>query len=164
MERIRRYTTQFPNVAGSVPLRYREMPYRTFLTLITKRLQSTYDDDVYPYESANEFLEDLQLIADSLKQNNGQHAGLHSTRRLIRRLETFGFHFLTLDIRQSALVNRKVVGHCLGEENWLNQPAEFRTLRIQTALERNESPAVEPDNDAKRTLAVSSSNSINCRH
>jgi phosphoenolpyruvate carboxylase len=153
-ERIRRYAAQFPNVAGSVPLRYREMPYRTFLTLITKRLQSTYDDDVYPYESAMEFLEDLQLIADSLKANNGQHAGLHSTRRLIRRLKTFGFHFLTLDIRQSALVNRKVVGHCLGEENWLNEPAEYRMRRIQKALERNESPAVEPDNDAKRTLAV----------
>jgi phosphoenolpyruvate carboxylase len=154
MERIRRYTAQFPNVAGSVPLRYREMPYRTFLTLITKRLQSTYDDDIYPYESANEFLEDLQLIAASLKMNTGQHAGLHSTLRLIRRLKTFGFHFLTLDIRQSALVNRRVVGHCLGEEDWLNQPAAYRMHRIQIALERNESPAVEPDNNAKRTLAV----------
>jgi phosphoenolpyruvate carboxylase len=154
MERIRNYTTQFPSVAGSVPLRYREMPYRTFLSLITKRLQSTYDDDVFPYESATEFLEDLELIAQSLKDNNGQHAGLHATKRLIRRVETFRFHFLTLDIRQSALVNRKVIGHCLGEENWLNQPAEYRMRRIQTALERNESPAVEPDNKARRALAI----------
>jgi phosphoenolpyruvate carboxylase len=154
VERIQKYTAQFPNVAGSVPLRYREMPYRTFLTLITKRLQSTYDDDIYPYESAGEFLEDLKLIATSLKMYGGQHAGLHSTQRLMRRLQTFGFHFLTLDIRQSALVNRRVVGHCLGEEDWADQPAEARTRRIQIALERNESPAVEPDNDAKRTLAV----------
>ena len=154
IERIDEYTARFPNTTGSVPLRHRDMPYRTLLRLITTRLQSTYDDDVYPYESPDEFLQDLQLIADSLEKNNGQHAGLHSTRRLIRRLETFGFHFLTLDIRQSALVNRTVIGHCLGEADWLDRSAEYRMRRIQVALERNESPAVEPDNDSKRTLAV----------
>ncbi len=154
MERIRDYTAQFPNVAGSVPLRYREMPYRTFLILITQRLQSSYDDDVYPYEKADEFLDDIRLIADSLAKNNSENAGLFQTRRLIRRLQTFGFHFLTLDIRQSALVNRAVIGHLLAEENWLEQSAEFRTTRIRTALKNNESPSVEPDNRAKRTLAV----------
>ena len=154
LERIRDYTARFPNVAGSLPLRYREMPYRAFLTLISRRLQSTYDDDVYPYEAAAEFMDDLKLIANSLKKNKGNHAGLFSTRRLIRRLETFGFHFLTVDIRQSALMNRTVVGHCLGEENWLDQSAEYRTRRMQEALERNESPSVEPDNRARRALAV----------
>jgi len=154
LERIRDYGVLFPNAVGSVPLRYRSMPYRTFLSLIAERLQSTYDDDVYPYESADEFRHDLQLIADSLANNNCSHAGLFSTMRLIRRLETFGFHFLTLDIRQSALINRTVVGHCLGEENWLEEPAGYRTSRIQRALERNESPVGELNNQAKRALAV----------
>lgn len=153
-ERIRLYTGYFPNAAGMVPERHRDMPYRTFLKLIRERLQSTYDDDIYPYESADEFLVDLQLIADSLSANKGEHAGLFAIRRLIRRLETFGFYFLTLDIRQSALVNREVVGHCLGEKDWLDKPASYRTERLQSALERNESPAVKLDNQSKRALGI----------
>ena len=151
-ERIRDYTSRFPNIAGSVSLRYRDMPYRTFLTLMLERLQSTYDDDVYPYENPEEFLEDIKLIAVSLEKNKGRHAGLFSVQRLSRRVKTFGFHFLALDIRQSALVNRAVVGDLLGEDNWMEQPAESRTKRIQTALEQNESPAVEPNNQARRAL------------
>jgi len=154
LERIRVYTEYFPNAAGMVPERYRDMPYRTFLKLIMERLQSTYDDDIYPYESADDFLSDLRLIADSLENNQGKHAGLFTTRRLMRRLETFGFYFLTLDIRQSALVNRKVIGHCLAEDDWVNQPAAYRTERLQRALERNESPRVKLDNQSKRALGV----------
>jgi len=154
LERIRDYSVLFPNTAGSVPLRHRDMPYRSFLSLIAERLQSTYNDDIYPYESVDEFRHDLQLIANSLANNNCRHGGLFSTKRLIRRVDTFGFHFLTLDIRQSALVNRTVVGHCLGEENWLEEPAGYRTSRIQQALARNESPAVKLNNQAKRALAV----------
>ena len=154
MEKIRKYREQFPNVAGSVPLRYRDMPYRTLLALIAQKLQATYDDEVFSYEKDNDFLDDIGLIADSLMKNNAAHAGLFSTKRLIKRIQTFGFNFLTLDIRQSALVNRTVVGHLLGEENWLEKSAESRTKRIQIALENNESPAVEPDNQCKRALAV----------
>lgn len=153
-ERIRLYTGYFPNAAGMVPERYRDMPYRTFLRLIQERLQSTYDDDIYPYESAEEFLGDLELIADSLNANKGEHAGLFATRRLMRRLRTFGFYFLTLDIRQSALVNREVIGHCFGEADWLDKPVSYRTERLQKALERNESPAVKLDNQSKRALGV----------
>lgn len=154
IERTRIYTGYFPNAAGMVPERYQDMPYRTFLTLIMERLQSTYDDDIYPYESADEFLGDVRLIAESLENFKGRHAGLFTIRRLMRRVETFGFYFLTLDIRQSALVNRTVIGHCLAEDDWINQPAADRTERLQRALKRNESPAVKLDNQSKRALGV----------
>ncbi|MGI9342498.1 MAG: phosphoenolpyruvate carboxylase [Gammaproteobacteria bacterium] len=154
LERIEYYSGHFPNAAGQVPLRHRDMPYRTFLKLISERLQSTYDDDVFPYESPDEFGRDIQLITDSLRLNKGHHAGLFSCRRLLRRIETFGFHFLTLDVRQNALVNREVVGQLLGENDWCDQPAEERAQRIQNALETNESPAMDPDNKSKRTLAI----------
>ena len=153
-ERIDYYAGHFPNAAGQIPLRHREMPYRAFLRLIMERLQSTHDDDIFPYESAQEFGKDLQLIANSLRAHKGNHAGLFSTKRLLRRVETFGFHFVTLDVRQSALVNRRVVGHLLGELDWLNMSADERAQRIQQALESNESPAAEPDNVSKRALAV----------
>ena len=153
-KRTRQYADQFPSAAGQLSLRYRDMPYRAFLKLIGQRLQATFDDEVFPYESADEFLKDLQLIHDSLAANLGKHAGLFSTRRLITRVETFGFHFLTLDIRQSAIVNRRVVGHCLGESGWLDKTPEERTQRLQEALERNESPCVDLNNQSRRTLAI----------
>ena len=154
IERTRGYAGHFPNTTGKVPIRHRDMPYRTFLRLIMQRLQATYNDEVFPYESAAEFNADLEIIGRSLEDNKGKHAGLFALRRLSRRVETFGFHFLTLDVRQSALINRQVVGDCLGEANWERQTPEFRTKRLQQALDINESPCVEPDNQAKRTLAI----------
>jgi len=156
-ELIRRtqiYADQFPGAAGQVSLRYLDMPYRAFLKLVGQRLQATFDDDIYPYESADEFLKDLQLVQDSLVANQGKNAGLFGTRRLITRVKTFGFYFLTLDIRQSALVNRRVIGHCLGESDWLDKSSEERTLRLQEALKRNESPSVDPDSPSRRALAI----------
>ena len=156
-ERARRtlqYADQFPGAAGRVSIRHRDMPYRAFLQLVGQRLQATFDDDIFPYESADELLKDLQLVHDSLAANRGKHAGEFATQRLITRVETFGFHFLTLDIRQSALINRRVIGHCLGESGWLEKSPEVRTQRLQLALERNESPSVEPDNQTRRALAI----------
>lgn len=152
--RTQEYSAQFPEAAGSVPPRHRDMPYRVFLRLVRQRLQATYDDDAYPYESPAEFLADIRLIADSLEQNRGRHAWLFSVRRLMRRIDTFGFHFMTLDIRQSAVLNRRVVGRCLGEEDWLERPAEYRAARIRAALERNLSPVSGLDNESRRDLAV----------
>lgn len=154
LERSAEYAEHFPNAAGSIPLRHRDMPYRIFLRMIMARLQATFDDDAFPYESPEEFQKDLQLIAESLQQNKGHHAGLFFVRRLIRRVETFGFHFMTLDIRQNALVNRRVVGRCLREEDWLERPEEERAERIAQALERNESPCADLDNETRRDLAV----------
>jgi len=34
---------------------------------------------------------DIQLIADSLTENSGEKAGLFAVRRLLRRIDTFGF-------------------------------------------------------------------------
>ncbi len=152
--RIELYSGHFPNALSAVPPSHRQMPYRVFLRLIMQRLQSTYDDDVFPYESADELLADLRLIARSLQEHKGSSAGLFPTRRLIRRVETFGFHFLTLDIRQNAQVNRRVVGRCLRQEDWEDIPAAQRAERIRQALEKNESPIGELDNVSRRDLSI----------
>ena len=91
------------------------MPYRVLLRLVQQRLQTTYDDDIFPYEKVAQFRNDIQIIANSLANNKGEHAGLFSVKRLLRRIDTFGFHLATLDIRQDAEVHRQVVGECLGE-------------------------------------------------
>ncbi len=153
-ERIRMYSGHFPNALGITPLRHREMPYRVFLRLVMARLHATYSEGIYPYNAAEELIDDLRLIADSLEAHRGQHAGLFAVHRLLRRVETFGFHLVTLDIRQEALVNRRVVGRYLDEPDWMEQTSAHRLERLRRALADNESPTGDLDNEAKRTVAI----------
>jgi phosphoenolpyruvate carboxylase len=153
-ELIRRYTGHFGREMGEVPLRYRDMPYRVLLRLIAARLQATHDDGTYPYESAEEFLADIRLIARSLAEHKGANAGLFAVRRLMRRVQTFGFHFATLDLKQSAITIRGVVGRCLNESDWMQRTPEQRAERIREAIRCNESPRADLDNESKRALAV----------
>lgn len=153
-ERIQLYSGHFPNARGITPLRHQEMPYRVFMRLVMSRLQSTYSGGLYPFESAEELAADLRLIGASLRANRGLHAGLFAVRRLVRRVETFGFHFMTLDIRQEAIVNRRIVGHHLNEPKWLEQSPEYRLLRLRRALASNESPAGDLDNEGKRAVGI----------
>ena len=151
---IDHYHGVFQNAYHAVPARHRDMPYRVFLRLIQQRLQSTYDDDMYPYERVADFRADIQLIYDSLVQNKGEHAGLFAVRRLLRRIDTFGFHLATLDVRQDAHVHRQVVGECLGEENWLEMPPEERAKSIINAIESRESVPEHLSTLARKTIAV----------
>ena len=153
-ERIARYGRQFPEHRGSIPQRYRNMPYRLLLRLMAQRLQATYDDGAFPYESAEEFIADLQLIADSLASRKGVNAGLSSVKRLMRQANTFGFHFLSLDIRQNASELQRAVGVCMDEKNWAQEPREVRVEKLRHMLLTNASPVIEPDNDAKRLLSI----------
>ncbi len=133
-DQSREYSRLFSGVRKSVHPRHREMPYRVFLKLVQARLRATFEDRKHAYSGPAEFLRDLQLVADSLRENKGEHAGLFKVRRLIRRVETFGFHIATLDVRQDALVHRQVVGEVLDEPGWLSLEREERTRRILAAL------------------------------
>jgi phosphoenolpyruvate carboxylase len=148
------YAGHFPQAANSIPARHRDMPYRVFLRLMGARLQATYDDNAFPYESPDDFLADVELIATSLRAHHGQNAGLFAVKRLLRRIETFGFHLATLDLRQNADVQRRILGSVLLEPQWLAWPAEQRAARIGDALERRESPRGELNAEARKLLGV----------
>jgi phosphoenolpyruvate carboxylase len=152
--RTQLYAGHFPEAAAALPTRHRQMPYRAFLRLVAARLKATYDDHAFPYESPSEFVADLELIADSLRAHKGRNAGLFAVRRLLRRVRTFGFYMATVDIRQNALVHRRVIGETLLEPNWLTVDDDARTRRLEQALERRESPVGELSSEGRRTLAV----------
>jgi len=154
VEKTEEYRRMFPNAYHSVPARHREMPYRVLLRLIQQRLQATYDDDANPYEHARQFQSDIALISDSLECNKGEHAGLFAVRRLQRRISTFGFHLVTLDVRQDAMVHRQVIGECLGIDDWLEWSAKDRLERIIEAIEARDSAPQEQSVVTRKTLAV----------
>ncbi len=154
LDRIEHYRGMFSKAYHAVPVRHREMPYRVFLRLVQERLQATYDDIAYPYEEAAQFRADIQLIANSLANNKGEHAGLFAVNRLLRRIDTFRFHFMTLDVRQDALSHREVVGELLGHDDWLKWKPNDRAKRIVKAIEMRDSAPDSQSVAARKTLAV----------
>ncbi len=152
--RIDSYLQMLPGAQSLTPVRHDRMPYRVFLGQVMERLRASYEGRQHHYDNADELLEDIELIAQSLKENKGQNAGLFQVRRLLRRIRTFGFHLATLEIRQQAGVHQGVVGHGLGDASWSQKSPEERAARIREALIRDESPSNVLDGNGKRTLWV----------
>ncbi len=163
LERIQRYAIVLPAAQHAAPTRHDRMPYRVFLSQLMERLRATYDGRANHYESAQEFLDDLNVIATSLLENKGKHAGYFQVRRLIRRVRTFGFHLATLDIRQNAAAHRSVIGQGFAEPRWNAMSVEERTERLRRALERDEGPSNALDASGKRSLWVFEA-IAHCRH
>jgi len=162
-QRIELYATLIPGAQGITPARHDRMPYRVFLGQVAERLRLTYDGRPNAYEGPQHFLRDLKLIATSLRTNRGFHAGWANVQRLIRRVETFGFHLATLDLRQQAEVHHRVIGQGLDDPQWQKRaPGERHDLLVQ-AIERDTGNRIELDALGKRTLGVFEA-ILQCRH
>ncbi len=98
----------------------RDEPYRRALTGIYARLAATMKSitgrqaprpssiEADPYPAPEVFRDDLLCLAEALGDLEGG-----ALRRLIRAVETFGFHLATLDLRQNAEVHERVIGELL---------------------------------------------------
>jgi len=153
-ERVATYGAQFPKALAAIPARYHDMPYRVLFRLIAARLEATRRDTPDGYPSAREFEHDLGMVIASLRAHRGEHAGLFAVQRLLRRVETFGFHLATIDVRQHSDVHRAVLATLLADPDWTNRPAPDRLARLRRVLEQGEQPAGAPDAQATRTVDV----------
>ena len=129
--------------------------YRRAITGIYARLAATYEQFTghppgrrasvpgEPYRRPEELRTDLVDIAHSLSQGG---AGLLSTGgalgRLIRAVESCGFHLATLDLRQNSDVHARVVADLLkvagveADYSKLDEDARVALLRRELASER----------------------------
>ena len=97
--------------------RYEYESYRRFLSCVRVRLAGVGNSfsDGYPpvsldatltglpaYKSAQEFLEDLQIVHASLLENRGPRLAHALIDPLLLEVRTYGLHLQTLDIRQHA--------------------------------------------------------------
>jgi phosphoenolpyruvate carboxylase len=141
--------------SGDVHPARRDEPYRRAITGIYARVAATYRQltgheparppSVHgePYRSADELRQDLVSIAHALGQGGGGLlASGGALGRLIRAVETFGFHLATLDLRQNADVHERVVAELLKvagvERDYrsLDEAARVALLRRELASER----------------------------
>ncbi|MBW4052177.1 MAG: phosphoenolpyruvate carboxylase [Proteobacteria bacterium] len=154
VQRVEDYMTLAPGARSMTPLRHDRMPYRVFLAQIGERLRLAYEGRANGYESARQFREDVQLIAASLAANKGANAGLFYIRRLLRRIDTFGFHLASLDVRQHAGVLHEIIARGNDDPGWLGRPAAQRRRLLAEMLEKDAGPRIELDALGKRNLAV----------
>ncbi len=133
----------------------RDEPYRRAITGIYARLAATYvalTGHVAPrppsvsgmaYATAHELRTDLVAIAHSLGDPGSGLLGTGGALgRLIRGVETCGFHLATLDLRQNADVHERVVGDLLrvagvvDDYLSLDEASRVAVLRRELAGER----------------------------
>ena len=154
LARIEQYRSLVPSARTATPASHDRMPYRVLLAQMAERLRATYEGRSGHYDRVEQLVEDLEIIARSLEAHSGAHAGLFHVRRMLRRVRTFGFHLVTLDVRQNAEVHRDIVGRALADPEWDSRSPEERRLRLGAAIERDESPTADLDATAKRALWV----------
>ncbi len=96
-----------PKVHERASIRNPAEVHRQKLRLISIKLQSTLDaitskndHSGFYYTDSDEYLKELRIIDNSLRENGGSYLADGNLARLIRQVEIFGFHLATLDVRQ----------------------------------------------------------------
>jgi phosphoenolpyruvate carboxylase len=153
-QRLEQLKASLPSLAARVPERYGDMSYRTFLWIAYERLQATLEARAGAYAEPEELTADLELVAASLRENCGRHAGLRAVEDLLVRLRAFGFHLATLDVRQDALVHREAVGELLGRQGFAGSSGAERTRWLQEALVGRSQGRETEDEQTRRMLDV----------
>ena len=152
---VEAYRALMPASAAKLHPRHADMPYRNLLTLMAERLWANTHEDREGYADAAAFLADLDLIADSLRAHGGSHAGAHAVQRVRRRVECFGFHLATLDLRQDSGTHDAALAALLDDPVWDARPAGQRAARLHALLEQARPRVPQPQAEAAAsTLAV----------
>ncbi|MGN6738277.1 phosphoenolpyruvate carboxylase [Dyella sp.] len=153
--RLDDYRARFPAAAKKIRPRHADMPYRTLLTLIGARLEASLEDDhAEGYTSVDELAGDLELIAHSLIEHHGLHAGAYAVQRVIRRVRTFGLHLARLDVRQDSQVHDDALAALLDDAQWGEHAPEQRVEKLHPFASGERSLAPVNEEDAQRMRAV----------
>ena len=126
-------------------------PYRLALNAIYDKLSETArllaaeedvtDSKFTAYENADSLLADLNVITSSLMQNKGQALIYPRLGKLIKAIETFGFHLATVDIRQSSDVHEAVIQELLMKAGFdFNYSELDEQEKIKTLLDELKQP------------------------
>jgi phosphoenolpyruvate carboxylase len=151
--RYAEYRERMPRAVAKLKARYADMPYRQFLSLVAARLAATANERDDAYANVDEFRADIALVGDSLRAHRGTHAGWLAVRQLQWRIDTFGFHLATLDLRQESGAHDAALAALLNNPEWpqLAPPARIDALH---ALIGGAAPADAAADGAAAALAV----------
>ncbi|MGA9174315.1 MAG: phosphoenolpyruvate carboxylase, partial [Thermoactinomyces sp.] len=124
-------------------------PYRRKCTFMLARLKHTRTGkkEQGAYHTAKDFIRDLTFIQESLRCHHADVLADHDLALLIRQVELFGFHLLTLDIRQHSAEHEKALTEILaklGIEERYDQLSEQEKISLLTDLLQDPRPLTSP--------------------
>ncbi|OTF08156.1 phosphoenolpyruvate carboxylase [Halorubrum sp. SD612] len=107
---------RFPTVVEEARERYPDEPYRQKLRLMRERLDRVNDVRPGEYPDGDAFLDDLDVIAESLRED-GQESVLESFVEPFRRqVDTFGLTLASLDLRDHRENHTEAVAEAVAAE------------------------------------------------
>ncbi|MBD8897568.1 phosphoenolpyruvate carboxylase [Rhodanobacter sp. DHG33] len=146
---------RYPQAASHIKPRHADMPYRSLLTVIGARLEATHEDgNPEAYAGADELRGDLELIAASLVDHRGLHAGAYAVQRLIWRVRSFGFHLARLDARQDSRVHDDALGALFNDAEWPQRSVDERVAALHEHLRGERDFVASEDSVATSLRAV----------
>jgi phosphoenolpyruvate carboxylase len=154
LERLHDYRLRLPRAAAKLRARYDDMPYRQLLELVAARLTAIEREQDEGYAGVDEFRDDIALIGDSLRAHHGEHAGWFAVRRLLQRIDAFGFHLATLDLRQESAAHDAALALLLADAAWPQRTAQARTQQLCAIINRAEAAPVPGAAEAQAVLEV----------
>jgi phosphoenolpyruvate carboxylase len=161
-----------PDEATDIERRYPQQPHRQFLALLYQLLQRTevragkpwradHRHDPRTYASADDFVADLELLRDSLRSVGAHLIADGRLRALQIQAEVFGFHLVTLDLRQHADRQREALAAVFRRygdtDDWAGLAEEEKVARLthELTLTRPLTPAVlDFDDETNETFEL----------
>ncbi len=111
LQNLTRYAERFPSFEQGLADGFSCENYRHLIGFIRHRLQLALKaaDTEGAYDNAEAFRADLAAMRRSLQQSDGKRLARQWIDPLLRKIDTFGFHLHTLDIRQHARVHEQAI-------------------------------------------------------
>ncbi|MDE3208982.1 MAG: phosphoenolpyruvate carboxylase, partial [Pseudomonadota bacterium] len=125
LDSIHQDETDLAQAFEGIPKRFAHEPYRRKLYIMHYRLERNMiyieaqlngqpaPRDPQAYTDESEFLSDLFLIHESLRQHGDGEIANRELKDLIRQVETFGFYLMQLDVRQESTVHSRAIADIL---------------------------------------------------
>ncbi len=172
MRGLRRDETFYAKAFHDNPERFGNEPYRRKLylmrhrlehnlMLIKARLEDRNDDYADRYRDADELLNDLYLIRDSLTSHGDLAIAGGELQDIIRLVETFGFFLVRLDLRQESTRHghavADILAHLPGQADYLAMDEAARLAQLAALIAQDQTPAVDRHSllpETRETLQV----------
>ncbi|WP_306059622.1 phosphoenolpyruvate carboxylase [Natronococcus wangiae] len=107
---------RLPGSARTAKDRYPGEPYRQKLKLMRERLERVGDVRPGGYDDVDELLDDLEIIAKSLRNNGGESVVDAHVDPIRRQVATFGFSLASMDLRDHQQKHTDAIAAALERE------------------------------------------------
>jgi phosphoenolpyruvate carboxylase len=128
---------RLPEIAARARPRTAHEPWREKLWYVQARLRATLEHRDDGYVAAAEYRAELAVLDRSLRAAGFAQIADQGLRDAIRRVDVFGFHLATLDVRQHSGVHDRVVAELLargGRDGYLALDEPARRARLSEVL------------------------------